>query len=117
MPLTAKCPVCSTTIEYGEEWIGKTYKCECGVMVNLTAPEPKTIPPGVSEYLEKWKGEPKEHEGPSLAIAWGWTWRVFVCLIPIGFILWIVCAVIWAIVAHDADMLRQSQFNSQPIGR
>ena|SRR5690348_11386576 len=88
MTYTAKCPVCSTNIEYGEDWIGRHYKCNCGVTISLAGPGEKkldVVPPQLAvSSLNQPKIYPPRPAGPSMEVAWGWTWRVILSLILIG---------------------------------
>lgn len=102
MTYTAKCPVCSTTIEYGEEWIGRHYKCNCGVTVSLTKPEDKkldVVPADVLEMIKDREARKSNGVYPSFEIAFGWTWRVIVSLFVIGLIVSVLGFCVWQ-MAH-----------------
>lgn len=102
MTYTAKCPVCSTNIEYGEEWIGRHYKCNCGVTISLAGPGEKkldVVPPDVLEMIKEREARKSIRVEPSLEIAFGWTWRVLVSLFLIGMILSVVGFCVWQ-MAH-----------------
>jgi len=105
--LTSKCPTYGTVAEYGAEWLGKKYLCSCGATIELPEIPTPAKPPAVYKKQEPLK--------PSLDVAWGWTWRVYICLIILSAIAWFVWSFFAAINHWDQNLSDQGNRNAKPF--